>query len=90
MGKVTGVGYIDGNGVYRKGERSDLPHDRSTQYKDWDHTMQRKEFSREITQPRKNGKPNPEFIRSYPNYSKKYWTQEEIDKALREDMGGLI
>lgn len=76
-------GYIDENGKYIRGKDRAIPHDVNPLHKDWSHSIERKEFSREIIQPRSNGKPNRDFIESYPEYSKKYFSQEEIDKAMR-------
>ena len=63
-----------------------MTHDVSSMHKDWEHSMGRKEFSREIIQPHKNGKPNREFVENYPEYSKKYFSQEEIDETLRSQL----
>lgn len=84
------TGYIDEHGNYVRGQQQSMADDVSSMYKDWSHSLGRKEFAREIIQPHVDGKPNPEFIRAYPKYSKKYWNQEQIDKALRDDMGGQI
>lgn len=46
--------------------------------------MERKKFAREIVQPNKNGKPNPEFVRSYPETSKEYFNEQQIRAAERE------
>ena len=83
-------GYIDANGKYHRGETNSLAHDVSSMHKDWRHSLERKQFSREIIQPHKNGKPNPDFIRAYPKYSKKYWSQEQIDNTLREATGSNL
>ena len=78
------TGYIDSNGKYhRKGNRlSD--NDVTPTYREWHHDMERKQYSREIVQPRKNSRPNPEFIRSYPDISKEYFSKDEIMKGERE------
>ena len=84
MGKR--LGYIDEHGKYVRGEDKPLPWDVSSMNKDYEHSMGRKEFSREIIQPHINGQPNPDFIRAYPVYAKKYWSQEVIDKTLRSQI----
>lgn len=78
------VGFIDGNGHYHRGYDNPLPNQVNFTYKEYDHDMQRKEFSREIIQPYIHGKPNRAFIESYPVYSRKYFNQEIIDQTLRE------
>lgn len=68
-GRITGY-VLDG--VYYRGT-PDLPsmtQDVQTTYKDWSHTKQRREHRRDLIQPYKNGKPNPEFIQAYPEESK--------------------
>lgn len=84
------IGYIDENGKYQRGEDRPLTNDVNITYKEYSHDMGRKEFAKAIIQPHVKGKPNPLFIRAYPEYSKKYWSEEQIDKALRDDMGGRI
>ena len=80
------VGYIDEHGNYVPGDDKPMPNERSGMYKQYSHEFGRKEFSGEIIQPHKNGKPNRAFIEVYPEYSHQYWSQEEIDKALREPL----
>ena len=83
MGAVN-VGYIGADGKYRKGEDQPMGYDVNITHKEWRHDYERKQFAREIIQPRVDGKPNPAFILAYPGYSKKYFTQEQIDEALRQ------
>lgn len=78
------TGYIGIDGKYHRGADKAMGYDVNPTHKEWRHDMERKQFSREIIQPHKNGRPNPDFIRSYPEYSKKYWSQEVIDNTLRE------
>lgn len=77
------LGHINEKGQYVRGEDKNLGYDRNTMEKQYSHDMGRKEFAREIIQPHIGDKPNPEFVKNYPEYSHRYWTQEEIDKALR-------
>jgi hypothetical protein len=77
------TGYIDATGKYVKGKDRPLTHDVNPLYKEYSHDMGRKEFAKEIIQPHKDGKPNPEFVRNYPDVSKEYWSQEQIDQAER-------
>ena len=82
----SSTGYIDSKGKYIRGENKPLINDVNSMHKDWEHTIGRKEFSREIIQPHINGKPNRAFIEAYPEYSLKYWNQETIDKIMREQI----
>jgi hypothetical protein len=83
------MGYIDENGKYIRGQHKSLPHDISPQYKQWSHEDQRRRFAGDIVQPYINGKPNPEFVSVYRGeVAKKYFSQEQIDKADR-NLGGL-
>lgn len=39
----------------------------------------REDFRRDFLQPRINGKPNPEFVKAYPQESREiYFTEEEL------------
>jgi len=78
------IGYVDEQGRYHRGEAKKLGQERNTMYQQWSHDQQRKEYAKEIIQPHVNGKPNPDFVRAYPEYSHQYWDQDQIDKALRE------
>lgn len=40
----------------------------------------REDHLRDMIQPWVNGKPNPEFIREYPEYAKDNFTKEEIEQ----------
>lgn len=82
------IGYIDENGVYRREKDRPMLHDISSQWKDWSHMEQRKRFSKDIIQPWVHGKPNREFIDSYPEESKTYFKPEQIARAER-DLGGV-
>lgn len=84
------TGYIDERGVYRRGERDmPLPHDVSSQYKDWSHDDQRRRMNADILQPYVNGKPNREFIEVYRGeVASKYFSQEQIDQTERR-LGGI-
>jgi hypothetical protein len=86
MGTST-TGFIDEHGKYHRGKDKPMPSARSSTYRQYSHDIGRKEFAGEIIQPNKNGKPNPAFISAYPDYSHEYWSQEQINKALREDTG---
>lgn len=81
---MSSTGHIDSKGRYIRGVDVKMGHDVSPQYKGWSHDLQRKEFSREIIQPHVKGKPNPKFIQAYPEYSKKYFTDEQIKSGERE------
>ncbi len=81
---MSTTGFIGSDGKYHRGEDNKMGYDVNSTHKQWRHEYERKIFAREIIQPHVNGKPNVEFIKAYPNYSKKYWSQEVIDKTLRE------
>lgn len=81
---MSTTGFIGSDGKYHRGEDNKMGYDVNSTHKQWRHEYERKVFAREIIQPRINGKPNRAFIEAYPNYSKKYWSQEVIDKTLRE------
>lgn len=78
------VGYIDAKGIYHRGEDKSMGFDVNPTHKEWRHDMERKQFAKEIIQPYKDGKANSDFIRNYPEESKKYFGQGVIDKAMRE------
>ena len=80
---VKSRGYINSQGKYIKGEDKAMPHDVNSTYKEYSHDIGRKEHHIEIIQPHKDGKPNRDFVDAYPEYSKKYFSQEQIDKTLR-------
>lgn len=85
---ASSTGYIDEQGKYHRGETKPLGHDVNPTYKEWSHDLQRKEYSMEIIQPHKNGKPNPDFVKAYidaePEVVKNYFTEEQIKQAERE------
>lgn len=81
---MSATGYIDASGKYHRGEDKAMGHDLNPMHKQWRHDEERKRYAREITQPHKYGKPNPDFIRSYPEESKDYFTEEEIKRGERE------
>jgi hypothetical protein len=76
-------GYINEEGKYIRGEDKALGHDVNPTFKEYEHDYGRKQFSREIIQPHKDGKPNRDFVESYPEYSKKYFNQQQIDEIMR-------
>jgi hypothetical protein len=78
------MSYIDEHGKYIRGKTKNMRHDINSMHKSWSHDQQRKEFAREIIQPHRQGKPNPDFIRAYPEYSKKYFTPQQIIDYERE------
>lgn len=80
------LGHIGADGKYHRGESKSLGWDINTTWKAWDHDQQRKQFAAEIIQPHRNGKPSAQFIRVNPEVAKEYWSQEVIDKALREGL----
>lgn len=78
------TGYIDSQGVYHRGEDKAMGFDVNPTHKEWRHDLERKQFAKEIIQPYKNGKANPEFIKYYPEESKKYFSEDVIERISRE------
>ena len=70
MGKIVNGIYIK-NGIPSAAKSS-------SQFKSWHHKDQRDSHRAEITQSFIHGKPNPEFIRLYPEESKGQFTPAEI------------
>lgn len=68
------MGWIDKHGVYHKGkvDPKDLIDIEQSTYKDANHDKQRREHRRDLIQPYKDGKPNPEFIDVYRDESIQY------------------
>lgn len=78
------TGYINAKGEYVRGKDKSLGFDVTSTHKEWRHDLERKKFSKEIIQPYKSGKANREFIINYPEESKKYFSQEVIERITRE------
>ena len=78
------TGYIGADGHYHKGDDKAMGFDVNPTHKEWRHDMERKEFAKEIIQPYKNGKANREFIVNYPEESKKYFSNDVIERITRE------
>ncbi len=70
------MGYIK-NGVYHKGLAKTTTK-LSQLYKHNDHEDQRLRHRKDLIQPYDGDNPNPEFIRAYPEESKRYFTNEQI------------
>ena len=85
---MSDLGFINDRGEYIEGEDKPLGFDVSSQYKSWSHDNQRKRFGRDVLQPWSKGEPNPEFVSSYPEESKRYFSQDQINKAER-NLGGM-
>jgi len=83
MANSKTVGYIGADGRYVRGEDKPMADNSNSISKEYNRDIERKLFSKEILQPRVNGKASPEFVRAYPGYSKKYFSQAEIDEATR-------
>lgn len=78
------TGYINEQGEYIRGEAKSLGWDVNSTHKEWRHDYERKVYSKEIIQPYKNGKANREFIVNYPEESKKYFSEDVIERVTRE------
>lgn len=67
-------GWIDKYGVYHKGQvdPKDLIDIEQSTYKEADHDKQRREHRRDLIQPYKDGKVNPEFVEEYREEAKQY------------------
>lgn len=81
---MSSTGYLDEHGKYQRGKKKGMGHDISSQYTPWHHDIERKQYSREILQPRKNGKPSSAFVKAYKDEAKEYFTDREIQQAERE------
>lgn len=75
--------YIGQDGKYYEGT-PDNSYDLNSLDKSRRHEIERKKFAREIIQPHRDGKANPEFVRAYPVEATEYFTQDEIMRAERE------
>ena len=70
---MASTGYIiDGKYYKVKSDLHKLQSPQQSTFKHADHDRQRFEFAADIVQPRKNGKPNPEFIDLYPDAAVEY------------------
>lgn len=45
---------------------------------------QRKRYKKDLLQPYRGGEPNREFIKEYPEDSKRYFTDKQITKAKKK------
>lgn len=82
---VTKVAVVDGKfGNYCmphiKGTARSAGANSAIQARDEDYVDHR----RDVIQPLANGKINPEFVKEYPEESADMFTQEDMQKALRE------
>lgn len=70
---MKSTGYIL-NGVYydQEPDTSLLIDTRASTDQQYSHDRQRENHRRDLLQPYKNGKPNPDFIEQYPEESKQY------------------
>lgn len=78
------TGYIGTDGKYHKGDDRHMGYDVNPTHREWRHDMERKEFSKEIIQPYVRGKANPEFVKYYPEESKKYFGEDVIERLSRQ------
>ena len=67
------------NGVFYK-DGQPMPQSRNPNLKQWNHDRQRADHRQDIIQRYVHGKPNPEFIRAYPEESKINFTEDQIRK----------
>lgn len=81
---MSSTGYIDAEGKYHRGEDKALPTQANSMHKQYRHDSDRRKNMREAIQPHKNGKPNPQFVRAYPEESKRYFSPDQIKQAERE------
>lgn len=70
---MKSTGYIH-NGVYYKEDPdiAELRDEKAITDKQYQHDKQRLMHKRDLLQPYKDGKPNPEFIEQYPEEAKNY------------------
>jgi len=75
------------NGTYYKNLCTDckLSNNKvSSGHATWERSIDVEDSQFDIMQPwGSNGKPNPDFIKAYPEQSAAVFTQEEMEKALR-------
>jgi len=81
---MSTTGYIDAEGHYIRGKDKNMGFDVNSTHKEWRHDLERKQFAKEIIQPYKGGKANRDFIINYPEESKKYFSQDVIERVTRE------
>jgi hypothetical protein len=82
--KNNGPAIIDGV-YYPLGYKGSKPTNKTNStYKNWRINEEREIHRRDITQAYKNNKPNPEFIRNYPEESKQYFSEEDIKRYGNE------
>jgi hypothetical protein len=70
------MGYIR-NGIYYKDDVKE-PIKVGSLYKHSEHEDQRLRHQKDLLQPYNGDKPNGDFIRAYPEQSKRYFTDEQI------------
>lgn len=77
------MGHIINGKYYKEDPKGlELGIQQSSTYRNWSHDQQRMNHQKDILQPyNRDGKPNPEFIREYPEESKTYFTQEQLNKS---------
>lgn len=66
------------NGKYYPDDAKKQPAEMNSQFKAWNFDTQRRIHARDIIQMYKNGNPNPDFIREYPEESSKVFTESQI------------
>jgi hypothetical protein len=76
------MGVIKNNKYIKDGKPMPLPP--SDQYKAYRHSEQRLDHKADILQPRVGGKPNSEFIQTYPENAKDYFSKEEYERGMNE------
>lgn len=73
------------NGKYFKEDSPKQMDTENVLYKQWSHSDQRKNHARDIVQPWKDGKANPEFIEAFPSESREVYhflpTDEDLMKG---------
>lgn len=82
---MSGTGYIL-NGKYIR--TSDIPAEavnprQQPLLKAYEMDRAVEQFRRDFTQPRINGKPNPAFVKAYPEESRQYFTEDELREMER-------
>lgn len=83
MSKMNGPAIINGI-FYRKGYKEPTRVEVNSTYKNWRINEEREVYRKDIIQAHKNGKPNPDFIRAYPEESKNYFSEGDINKYGNE------
>lgn len=81
---MSGTGYILNGKYYKASEPIEATAIRQQPLlKSYELDRSKERFRRDFIQPRTNGRPNPDFVKAYPEESKRYFSQEELNEMER-------